>query len=182
MKKSINNTTFKLTLSAAIAAVSLVLMFLTGMFPLGTFALPCIAGVMITSIVIECGYKWAVAVYVVVAILAFVISSDKEAALYFVMLFGYYPLLKGIFEGKIKSKTTQYILKFAVFNVAVVAAFLLTTFFLSVPAEEFTIAGFYVPWVFLIAGNIFFIIYDKAVTSIITLYIHRFRGKLFGKK
>ncbi|MEE1061967.1 MAG: hypothetical protein UH080_09185 [Ruminococcus sp.] len=182
MNKKTDNRILKITLSSTIAAVSLVLMLITGIFPFGTFALPCIAGMMITSIVIECGYKWAFAVYAIVSVLALIIAGDKEAVVYFIMLFGYYPILKGVFEGRIKNTIVQYLLKYAVFNVAVISAFLISIFILSVPIEEFSIGDYFVPWLFLIAGNIFFIIYDKAITSVITLYIRRLRGKIIKKK
>lgn len=182
MNKKSDNKILKITLSSTIAAVSLVLMLITGIFPFGTFALPCIAGMIITSIVIECDYKWAFAVYAIVSVLSLMIAGDKEAVVYFIMLFGYYPILKGIFEGKIKSTVIQYILKYAVFNVAVISAFLISIFVLLVPIEDFSLGDYFVPWLFLIAGNIFFIIYDKAITSAITIYIRRLRGKIIKKK
>ena len=182
MRKKSENNALKITLSSAIAALSLVLMLMTGMLPLGTFALPCIAGMIVTSVVIECGYKWAFSVYAVVSVLALIVAADKEAVVYFVMLFGYYPLLKGIFEGRIKNIFVQYVLKYAVFNAAVISAFFISIFILLVPIEEFSIGDYYAPWIFLVAGNIFFILYDKAITSVVTLYIRRLRDKIIKKK
>lgn len=182
MKNAYNNSTFKVAFSASIAALSTVLMMLTGLIPVGTYALPCFAGIFISAVVIEFGFKWAAGVYVVVSILSFFLSGDKEAVIYFIMIFGYYPMLKGLIEGKIRLKAVQYILKLAVFNAAAITAFFIATLLLAIPAQEYTIAGFYVPWAFLIAGNIFFIIYDFAITSVITYYIRVLRKKLFKKK
>lgn len=182
MKNTKNNSAFKVAFSASIAALSLVLMLLTGVVPVGTFAFPCFAGIFIASVVIEFGFKWAAGVYAVVALLSLFLSGDKEAVIYFILFFGYYPMLKGLIEGKIGNKIVQFILKLLVFNAAIIAAFFTASFLLAIPPEEYTIAGFYVPWLFLIAGNIFFVIYDIAVTSVITYYINRLRGKLFKKK
>ena len=103
-----------------------------------------------------------------------------EAVIYFIALFGYYPILKGAFEFKIKNRAVQYILKFAVFNVAAIGSFFVATWLLSIPTVEFTVFGFYVPWAFLIAGNIFFLLYDYAITVFVMQYVRRLRGKIFG--
>ena len=100
--------------------------------------------------------------------------------IYFIALFGYYPILKGAFEFKIKNRAVQYILKFAVFNVAAIGSFFVATWLLSIPTDEFTVFGFYVPWAFLIAGNIFFLLYDYAITVFVMQYVRRLRGKIFG--
>lgn len=98
------------------------------------------------------------------------------------MFFGYYPIIKGAIEGKIKNKITQYVLKYLVFNAAVIGAFFIAAFLLAVPMEEYTIAGMYVPWLFLLAGNVFFIIYDLAATKLVTYYIVILRNKLIKPK
>lgn len=182
MKKSTTNTTFKLTISGVLSALSLVLMMLTSLIPLGTFALPCMAGIILMVVVIEAGHKWAWAAFVSVAFLSVFLAGDKEAVVYYIMFFGYYPIIKGAVEGKIKSKVLQYALKYIVFNVAVITAFFIAAFLLNVPMEEYTIAGMCVPWLFLLVGNIFFIIYDKAATKLITYYIRVLRNKLIKPK
>ena len=40
----------------------------------------------------------------------------------------------------------------------------------------------YVPWLFLLAGNVFFIIYDLAATKLVTYYIVILRNKLIKPK
>lgn len=177
----IKKSTFRIAFCGVLAALSLVLMLLTSLIPIGTFAFPCFAGMLTAAIVIEYGGRWAIGVYAVVSVLAAFFAGDKEAVLYFIALFGYYPVLKGIIEGKIKNKLVQYLLKFSVFNAAAVGSFFAATFLLSIPAEEFEIFGLYLPWVFLIAGNLFFVLYDYAVSVLVTQYIHRLRNKLFKK-
>lgn len=181
MKSSISSSTFRIAFCGVIAALSLALMMLTSLIPVGTYAFPCFAGIFISAIVIEYKAKWAFGVYAVVSVLALLLAGDKEAAVYFVFIFGYYPIVKGLVEGKIKNKAIQYIIKFAVFNIAAVCAFFVGTFLLSVSAEEYTLFGIYIPWVFLVAGNLFFLIYDYAVSVFVTQYVQRLRNKLFKK-
>lgn len=52
------------------------------------------------------------------------LAGDKEAVVYYIMFFGYYPIIKGAIEGKIKTRAVQFVLKYAVFNAAVIGAFL----------------------------------------------------------
>lgn len=171
------NKTYKLAFSSVIAALSLVMLFITAFIPVGTYALPCIAGAMLAAVVIESGYITAVAVYSVVSIMAFLLVADKEAVLYYVAFLGFYPIVKGLLE-RIKIRFLQYMLKFLVFNVCIIGAFYISISLLSVPKESFVLFGVYIPWIFLVAGNVIFIIYDLCLTRIITQYIVQWRKKI----
>ena len=150
-KNGIKKGTMRIAVCGIIAALSLVFMMMTSLVPIGTYALPCLAGILISCIVVEYGYGWAIGVFCVTAVLSTLLAGDKEAVIYFIALFGYYPILKGAFEFKIKNRAVQYILKFAVFNVAAIGSFFVATWLLSIPTDEFTVFGFYIPWAFLIA-------------------------------
>ena len=147
-------------------------MFLTGLIPIGTYALPAIAGVLLIVAVIEIGAKWAWMIYAAVAVLSLLFAADKEAALLFVLFFGYYPVLKSFLE-RISNKVLSWISKFAVFNVAVVACFFLAVNFLQLPEDSFTVFGIYLPWVFLILGNAVFLIYDIALSGLVATYVEK---------
>lgn len=181
MKKPVKNPAFRIAFCAVIAALSVVMMLITSLIPVGTFALPCIAGALLVAVVIEFGKGWALGVYGIVCLLSFFMAGDKEAVLFFALLFGYYPILKQVIESRIRSRILQYVIKFAVFNMAVIAAFWIASFILQVSAEEYTIFGIYMPYAFLAAGNLFFLLYDRALTVFVALYVQRIRGKLFGK-
>lgn len=173
--------TYPIALCAVITAFSAVVMFLTGFIPVGTYAVPCIAGALLCVIVIEVGYPAAAATYISVSLLSFLLSADKEAALYYVLFFGFYPILKGLIE-KLKNIAFQYILKLVVFNLCMVGSFFLAITILSVPKESFEIGGFYLPWAFLLAGNVIFIIYDICLTRIISIYFIKWRKLLKIRK
>ncbi|WP_407383346.1 hypothetical protein [Ruminococcus sp.] len=170
-------TSVKVSLGGVIAALSLVLMLLCSVIPFGTFAFPAFAGILLTVIVINLGYGWAFAVYFVTAVLSFLLVTDKEAALYYTAFFGFYPILKSLIE-RLRSKVVQYVIKYVIFNVCMIAAFLIGTFLLSVPKESFNLFGVYLPGVFLAIGNVFFIIYDLCVTRLVTLYLLKWHNRL----
>lgn len=179
MKNSYNKRTFKLAFSAVIAALSVALMMLTSFIPVGTFALPCVAGALVLPVVIEFDKKWALGIYLVSSILSAILAGDKEAVVFFIALFGYYPVIKNIFESKIKNKLAVVLLKLLVFNAAAVAAFFFASLVLKVSADEYTVFGVYVPNLFLLAGNLFFFLYDKALSVFVVFYVRKLRAKLF---
>lgn len=172
--------TFKTAFAGVIAALCVVIMFLTGVIPVGTFAFPALAGILLTVMVVEFGYKWAFAVYACVSVLSFLFAADKEAALYFTAFLGFYPIVKSLIE-KLKSRALQFVLKFALFNVCMVIAFYVSVFILGIPKESFEIFGVYLPLVFLAVGNVFFVLYDYCITVIAIQYINRMRDKVAAK-
>ena len=163
-------------MGGVVAALSLVLMFLSSVIPFGTFAFPTIAGILLILLVINLGYGYAAAVYFVTAVLSFLLVTDKEAVLYYAAFLGFYPIVKSLIE-RIPSKVVQYIVKIALFNVCIIAAFYIGLTVLSIPKESFTLFGVYLPWLFLIIGNVFFILYDLCVTKIVTIYLLKWHNR-----
>lgn len=166
----------KIAFGAVVAALSLVLMLLTGVLPIGTYAFPCFSGILLTAIVIDFGIPWAVSVYAGVSVLSFLIVSDKEAALYYVFILGIYPILKSLFE-RIKLRWLSFALKLVFFNLMAVAAFYLSIYVLSVPLESFSIFGVNMPLLFLVMGNAVFVVYDICVTRLVFVYVNVWRSR-----
>ncbi|MEG0229976.1 MAG: hypothetical protein RR640_05165, partial [Oscillospiraceae bacterium] len=98
--------TFKVTLGGIVSGLSLLAMLLTALIPVGTYALPAIAGVLLIVIVDEFDYKWGYLVYFAVSLLSFFITPDREAATLFIFFFGQYPITKALLE-KIKNKVLE---------------------------------------------------------------------------
>ena len=170
-------TSVKVSMGGVVAALSLVLMFMTSIVPFGTYAFPTFAGILLVLLVFNLGYGYAVAVFFVTAVLSFLLVTDKEAALYYAIFLGYYPTVKGLIE-RISSKVIQYIIKFALFNACMIASFYIATSVLSIPKESFELFGVYLPWVFLIFGNVFFVIYDLCITRLVTIYVLKWHNRL----
>ena len=170
-------TSFKVALGGAVAALGLVLMFMTALIPFGTYAFPAFAGILTVVIVIEIGYGYAVAVYAATAILSFLLVPDKEAALMYAIFFGFYPILKGLIE-RLPNKPAQYALKLVLFNACVIAAFFIAVNLLSIPEDSYYLFGLNMPLIFLLLGNVFFVIYDICVTRLVTVYLLKWRKKL----
>lgn len=170
-------TSVKVSLGGVVAALGLVLMFLTAVIPFGTYAFPTFAGMLLVLIVFNLGYGYALMIYFVTAVLSFLLIPDKEAALYYTAFLGFYPIIKGLIE-RIRLKPLQYSVKLVLFNACVITAFYIGLKLLSIPRESFMLFGVYLPWVFLIIGNVFFVIYDLCVTRLVTLYLIKWHNRL----
>jgi len=163
-------------------AVCLLMMFATGMIPFAYYALPALAGLVLIAVVEENGRGTAFIVFAAVSLLSLFVVPIKEAALIFAFFFGYYPILRPLLD-RIGPKVLSYGVKFAVFNIAVIAAYLLliNVFGMTGVLEEFGNFGKYSAWVLLGFANVFFVVYDFCVGNIIFAYINWFRPKFLGK-
>lgn len=171
----------QVALGGLAAALCLLLMFLTGVFPFATYALPALAGMVLIAIVQENGYKAAVTVYAAVSLLSVFIVPDRQAAILFIAFFGYYPILKGKLERL--PAILRWLLKFFFFNVAVVAGYLVIIYLFGIDEilEEVGPLGEYSLLVTLLAGNLVFLVYDYALRNIVQIYVQWFRPKILRK-
>ena len=172
----------QVALGGLASSLCLVLMFLTGVFPFATYALPAMAGIILITVVIENGASTAWLVYVVVSILSIFIVPDKEASLIFIAFFGYYPILKQKLE-QIKFKPFQLLIKFLIFNVAIIITYGCVIWFIGSPElmSEMGDIGKIGMIVLLVLSNITFAAYDFALTVLITAYVKVIRRKIIKK-
>ena len=173
---------YKVALGGVIASIAIFIMFLTGFGPFLTYLCPMCAGALLVMIVIEVSRKWAFATYVAIALLCVFITPDKESAMLFIFLFGYYPILKSIIE-KVKSRVTEWIIKMAVFNISVVSAYwlLMNVFGMGQLLDSLGDWGKYGVLIFLGLANLAFVMYDYALSSVVDSYIKWFRPKFLRK-
>lgn len=145
--------------------------------PTATYALPAVAGAVLIPIVIEAGAGSGWMVYAAVALLSLFISSDKEAAILFISFFGYYPVLKSQLEW-IPKRWIEWFVKLVIFNVTMIASYLLMLYVFNLDIDSFTIGGVNLSYAFLAAGNVVFVIYDLALTNVISAYMRLLHPKL----
>lgn len=172
------NSSFNVALGGVCSALALVIMMLSSVIPVLTYALPAAAGTLMAVIVIEINKKWAAVSYGVIAVLSLLIVPSKEAALLFTGFLGYYPIIKSCFE-KMKNKAVGFLLKLLTFNAAIVAYYQVTLRFvtdadLMADAGEIGKLGIGFIW---LAANAVFVVYDMALTRLISMYYNWFRKK-----
>ena len=152
------------------------------------YTLPAMSGMLTMLAVVEIDKKWAIGSYVAASLIGLLFVANKEAVVYYVAFFGYYPVVKALLESKMP-RVAEYILKFLVFNVSIIlSGVVLVKVFgmpyndlLGIDGESAFFTKYALP-IMLGMGNVVFILYDVALTRLLTAYVlvwqKRFR-KLF---
>lgn len=179
MRAENRNLSSRVALGGIVAALCIVIMFLTGVLPALYIAAPMAAGLLMIILVEEVSVGWAWLTYLAVSLLALIVTFDKEAALMFILFFGYYPMLR-IYLERIKAKPMKILCKFAVFNLFLVLDYLATVYVLGLPTFDET--GPVMFAVLFIAFNLVFHFYDKILSRMDWFYHQVFVKKVLGKR
>lgn len=167
----------KVALCGVAAALTVVLMLFEGMMQIASIAMPAIAGCLLIPVVAQAGLGYAFGAYGVSAALLLLLAPDREAALIYMLFFGYYPALFAVLS-KIRSKALLWGSKLAIFNTAAVCEALLAVYVLGIPFEELPLLGRWGPLVLLALANAVFILYDYTLGGLISQYYRRFHRTL----
>ncbi len=175
-----NRLSFKIALSGVTSSVCLFLLLISGLLPMMEYSVPALAGILLIVLVVELNRKWALLAYVAVSFLGFFIATQKQSALLFVLFVGYYPILKSVLE-QIPAKVLQWAAKLAVFNAAAIAFYKIASYVLAGQdlLEGLERFGDYAEMVLLGMANVVFVIYDIALTQLISYYVHHLRKRFF---
>lgn len=171
----------KTAMGGMMVALSVVILIPTAL-EIFVYALPAFAGMITMLCVIELDKKWAFGVYAATSIISLLVVPNKEAAVMYVAFFGYYPIVKSVFESKLP-KVLEYILKFLVFNISVIIAYAALVKVFGMPFNELmgieegsSWGNFAVP-VLLALGNLVFITFDVCLTRVVTVYLKVWQKK-----
>lgn len=163
------------------AALSLVLMLLTAVIPVMDYGLPALASILMVMVVIECGDKTAWICYGAVSILALLLVPNKESALLYLVLFGWYPMAKRQIEMRISKRPLEWTLKMLAMILPVSAVSIagirlmgLEQFF-GEAVSPMIITAFY------LAACAAFVLYDLVLTRLISAYFSVIRPRYISK-
>ena len=173
MKQKTAQTTEIISVCGLFAALSVVVMLLAHIGVL-TYAVPALAGALLVIIYLEFSIKNAFTVFITVSVLSFLIC-EKEASLCYILFFGYYPLIKAYIE-RIKSKIAQWVVKVLLFSISFALILVLATVLLGIPLDTMGLGIYYIIGL-AVALEIMFVLYDIALTKVITLYLVAYREK-----
>ena len=166
-----------------ITALSVVILIPSAM-QVFVYTLPAMAGMLTMFAVVEIDKKWAIGSYVATSLIGLLFMTNKEAVMYYVAFFGYYPVLKAVLESKLP-RWAEYVLKLLTFNVSILlSGVVLVKVFgmpyndlLGIDGESAFFAKYALP-IMLGMGNAVFILYDVALTRLLTAYIYVWQKKL----
>ncbi len=156
-------------------ALCVVLLLPTSLIPVLTYVSPMLTGAVVCAVCVLAGKKWAFGVYAAAGILSLLILTDKEAALTFLLFFGYYPIIQSLFE-KLK-RPLSLALKLLLFNASMIISGLAAVYIFLVPSEEYAELGKFTVPIYLALGNIAFFLYDFSLKKYYPL-IKRFVSRV----
>ena len=182
MKKRNTNTKQsikQLTVCSMLVALGVIFLGIGSLLEVLDISMAVIASLCVIIAVIEYGKSAPWLVYAATSVLSFILLMyNPLPAIFFSLFFGFYPILKEKLERK--PKVISWLLKEIIFNVCL-AVILLIYFLLFTPTSNYNIP---LPWLIVLAILLcegVFILYDIALTRMITFYViklrHRFKFK-----
>ena len=158
------------------SALGVVALYLGSFIEVLDISAAVLASVLCAVMVIEYGKGAPLSVFLVTALLSLLLLPNKFPALLYVVFFGYYPIIKEKIE-KIRSRIAQWAVKLCIFAAATVLLFLLMNVFtVDVDMSECP-GGIIIKAAFALLIALTLVIYDLALTKIITFYIIRLRNR-----
>lgn len=165
--------TRKITLTAMLVALGTVFLFLTNMLPYGTVTLLCAASACVALTVMECGLGCALLAYLAISAFGFLLVSGNAAVFWeFVLVLGYYPVVKCLIE-RLNRLWLEWMIKILFFAAISVLLLLLFHFVLFLP-----IPSKFPVWLYGIGGVALLCVYDYALSMLLSYYHNQVKGKL----
>jgi len=161
----------KVAVCAVLAALSVVLLFVGSASQILDLSCAAFASIIIMYIFIEIGGAWPYLTYAAVSLLSLLILPDKFAAVVYLLFAGYYPMIKLTIEKHTRT-AVGFIFKIIIFNLALTGVILISKFILLLPDDEIGLK-----WIVYASANAAFILFDVALTRLISLYLYRLRKR-----
>ena len=166
----------RIALGAVFSALGLLLLYAASVTPSGQLGMTAAAGIFPAAALISGEGPAGWLCFAATGILAFFLIPDKGCALLYLIFFGFYPVLKHYIE-KLKKLPLEWFFKLVVCNgVLAVFWFLLRAVLLKqLPAVFDSL------WLFWIAGNLSFVLYDLGFSRLMSFYLVRIHRAISRK-
>ena len=161
----------KIAVSAILSSLGVLMLYLGSVIELFDLTMAALASLIIIFAVIEMGGSVPWLIYGVTSLLSMLLLPNKFIALMYLLFAGTYPIFKEKFERL--HPVVSWVLKLSLFNTALIVVVLTSKYLLHIPDT-----GVDFEWLVFLVGNATFVLYDFAVTRIITLYLLKIRAKL----
>lgn len=142
------------------AALSLILLYLSSIFPTNKFFMLGIASCIIPLSILTTGIKNTIVVYSAVSLLSLFIIPSKLISIAYILIFGSYGFVKYFIE-KLRSMPLEIVLKLLYFNItSAILIFIYKLLLSKLPNINI--------YLLIIVMEFAFILYDYALTSFIS--------------
>ena len=165
--------TKQLTVCAMLVALGVVLLWIGSVLEVAEISMAVIASLLCVLAVIEYGGAAPWLVFAATSVLSLLLLPNKGVALTYAVFFGYYPIVKEKLEKR--SRVMRWVLKEIIFHIALVVL-LVAWKWLFFPTVGALTPTFFV--LLVVLCEIVFILYDIALTRLISLYLFRIRSRL----
>lgn len=158
--------TKKTTFCAMMSVLGILCLMLSNILQANTIFLYLFSTLFTYICTEEHGIKFGLLTYAVISFIGFMIVADKLSIIAYIIVVGYYPVIKHIIDHFNINKIIKWLLKIAfAVAVATVALFLLKAYL----TEDINLLFLYP------LGVVVFIVYDIALTMGIKFYVLRLR-------
>lgn len=160
----------EITLSAVLTALTIIILYLNLLLPISTISILTLASLLIPIALMRASMKSAVLVYLASSIIGFFILPINIIMLY-ILFFGIYGIVKYYIE-KISKLPLEILLKIIFFNIIFFISFFIFKSFIATEITKLPI------WLFWIIAQIVFLVFDYALTLLISFYLERIHKKI----
>lgn len=166
----------RLAVCGITTALSVVLLFFGGIAFVLAYIMPMFVGLLAVMLKRTFGASSAWITYTATSVLSFILVTDKECMLMYVMFFGFYPIIYDNLN-KIKIFPLKIAAKFLIFNATVFAAQLMLVYAFGIPFLEEG-EGNWLIILFAVLMNVLFIMYDRILSLLTKLYEIKLEKKI----
>lgn len=159
-----------IALGGILTSISIIILYLSSIIPINTLTLLTLTSCLVAIAIIHSSIKLGGLVYATTSIIGFLILPTNIIISY-ILFFGLYSIIKNFIE-KSKNILKEIILKLISFNILFIIGY--TVFSSFIGDINLSIS----PIIFIILAEIGFLIYDYALTLIITFYLSRIKNRL----
>ncbi len=171
---STHSASWRIAFSGVMTAMNVVLLFCGSSIPGAFYLAPAAASILVALAGRECGPTWGLLTYLASGCLSLMLVSSRRSVLLFLILIGYYPLVKSRID-RLSRRILRVTLKLTLCNVTMYGFF--RNLLGLMLAGEFFSDLFRRGWIailcFLLFGDAMFLLYDHGLTRILKLYAER---------
>lgn len=161
--------------SGVATALSVVMLFLGSLIWVLAYTMPLIASLIMIILLDSISQKSAILTFISTSVISFILLSDKECLLLYVLFFGYYPLIRDKIND-IKPKFLSVLLKYLTFNASMILTQILCVYVFGIPFDY--MLGKWGIVIFIICLNLVFAVYDKLYDLLLKLYRIKLKKKV----
>lgn len=154
-----------------LSALGVILLYVGSVIQVADLSMAVLASLLCVFAVIEYGKTAPWLVFGVTSVLSLVLLPQKTPAVVYTLFFGFYPILKERFEKFDRIRCIVF--KELVFNAALIVILLAMKFLFL----EFTDIPFMLYLIAIVLCEVVFLVYDFALTRLISLYVYKLRKR-----